>query len=176
MLKYASLSKLHFRTSFQIIISVIVSVKVNWFNYGEWMGVHWVTNLEANYEFTYPVQWSPVNPTSLQHFYHVMPIICSVEGRRDGNDMKLWCYLHCRNLPRHQFGNLQSKMFPAYFSMVGVCCAVSMGAFGYLHPWKTSTTAEKYQIGFLLAAFAFNLTNLFVFTPMTIEVQSALIL
>ncbi|CAA3003806.1 transmembrane 205 [Olea europaea subsp. europaea] len=76
-----------------------------------------------------------------------------------------------KNLPRHQFGNLQSKMFPAYFSMVGVCCAVSMGAFGYLHPWKTSTTAEKYQIGFLLAAFAFNLTNLFVFTPMTIEMM-----
>ncbi|KAL2507582.1 Late embryogenesis abundant protein (LEA) family protein [Forsythia ovata] len=76
-----------------------------------------------------------------------------------------------KNLPRHQFGNLQSKMFPAYFSMVGVCCAVAVGAFGYLHPWTTSTAAEKYQIGFLFAAFAFNLTNLFVFTPMTIEMM-----
>ncbi|CAK9135463.1 unnamed protein product [Ilex paraguariensis] len=76
-----------------------------------------------------------------------------------------------KNLPRHQFGNLQSKMFPAYFSMVGVCCAVSVVSFGYLHPWKTSSTSEKYQLGFLLAAFAFNLTNLFVFTPMTIELM-----
>ncbi|CAK9145203.1 unnamed protein product [Ilex paraguariensis] len=76
-----------------------------------------------------------------------------------------------KNLPRHQFGNLQSKMFPAYFSMVGVCCVVSVACFGYLHPWKTSSTTEKYQLGFLLAAFAFNLTNLFVFTPMTIEMM-----
>ncbi|KAL2510496.1 Late [Abeliophyllum distichum] len=76
-----------------------------------------------------------------------------------------------KNLPRHQFGNLQSKMFPAYFSMVGVCCAVAVGAFGYLHPWKTSAAAEKYQLGFLLSAFAFNLSNLVVFTPMTIEMM-----
>ena len=68
------------------------------------------------------------------------------------------------------FGSLQSKMFPAYFSMVAVCCAVSTASFGYLHPWKSSSTAEKYQLGFLLSAFAFNLTNLLVFTPMTIEV------
>ncbi|KAL4351554.1 hypothetical protein GQ457_06G030250 [Hibiscus cannabinus] len=76
-----------------------------------------------------------------------------------------------KNLPRHQFGNLQSKMFPAYFSMVGVCCAISVAAFGYLHPWKSATTPEKYQLGFLLSAFAFNLSNLFVFSPMTIEMM-----
>ncbi|XWS36112.1 hypothetical protein CRYUN_Cryun20dG0056300 [Craigia yunnanensis] len=76
-----------------------------------------------------------------------------------------------KNLPRHQFGNLQSKMFPAYFSMVGVCCAIAVAAFGYLHPWKSATKAEKYQLGFLVSAFAFNLTNLFVFTPMTVEMM-----
>ncbi|KAL9360339.1 hypothetical protein Peur_048462 [Populus x canadensis] len=76
-----------------------------------------------------------------------------------------------KNLPRHQFGNLQSKMFPAYFLLVGVCCAISVVAFGYLHPWKSASTAEKYQLGFLLSSFAFNLTNLFVFTPMTIEMM-----
>lgn len=61
-------------------------------------------------------------------------------------------------------------MFPAYFSMVGVCCAIAVAAFGYLHPWKSATTAEKYQLGFLVSGFAFNLSNLLVFTPMTIEV------
>ncbi|EOA24736.1 hypothetical protein CARUB_v10018012mg [Capsella rubella] len=76
-----------------------------------------------------------------------------------------------KNLPRHQFGNLQSKMFPAYFTLVGSCCAISLSSFGYLHPWKSSSTVEKYQLGFLLSAFAFNLTNLFVFTPMTINVS-----
>ncbi|OIV91000.1 hypothetical protein TanjilG_16960 [Lupinus angustifolius] len=74
-----------------------------------------------------------------------------------------------KNLPRHQFGNLQSKMFPAYFSLVGVCCAISVASFGYLHPWKTSSPTQRFQLGFLLSAFAFNLTNLVVFTPMTIE-------
>lgn len=77
-----------------------------------------------------------------------------------------------RNLPRHQFGNLQSKLFPAYFSTVGVCGALSVGAFAYLHPWKTAASTERFQIGFLLSSFAFNLTNLFVFTPMTIEVSN----
>jgi len=73
-----------------------------------------------------------------------------------------------KNLPRHQFGNLQSKMFPAYFSMVGVCCGTSVACFGYLHPWKSSSTVEKYQLVFLLSALFFNLSNLFVFTPMTV--------
>ncbi|KAJ6729388.1 hypothetical protein OIU85_020317 [Salix viminalis] len=50
-----------------------------------------------------------------------------------------------KNLPRHQFGNLQSKMFPAYFSLVGICCAISVAAF--VSP------------------------IIFVFTPMTIEVM-----
>ncbi|XP_058076593.1 uncharacterized protein LOC131225154 [Magnolia sinica] len=76
-----------------------------------------------------------------------------------------------KNLPRHQFGNLQSKMFPAYFLTVGACGAISVATFGYLHPWKTASSSERYQLGFLLSSFAFNLTNLFVFTPMTIEMM-----
>ncbi|KAF7846315.1 hypothetical protein BT93_L4628 [Corymbia citriodora subsp. variegata] len=80
-------------------------------------------------------------------------------------------FFESRNLPRHQFGNLQSKMFPAYFMMVAACCAISVASFGYLHPWKSSSTIEKYQLGFLLSAFAFNLANLFVFSPMTIEMM-----
>lgn len=56
--------------------------------------------------------------------------------------------------------------------MVGICCATSVAAFGYLHPWKSAATSERYQLGFLISAFAFNLANLFVFTPMTIEVIS----
>jgi len=76
-----------------------------------------------------------------------------------------------KNLPRHQFGNLQSKMFPAYFAMVGVCCAICVTCFGYLHPWKAASTSEKYQLGLLLSAFVFNLANLVVFTPMTVEMM-----
>ncbi|KAK1408925.1 hypothetical protein QVD17_41087 [Tagetes erecta] len=75
-----------------------------------------------------------------------------------------------KNLPRHQFANLRSKVFPACFTTVGICCAVSVGCFWYAHdPWKSSSTDEKYEFGFLVAAFVFNLTNLFVLTPTTIK-------
>ncbi|KAJ8503930.1 hypothetical protein OPV22_004816 [Ensete ventricosum] len=76
-----------------------------------------------------------------------------------------------KNLPRHQFGNLQSKMFPAYFMVVSVCAAVSVAAFAYLHPWRSASSVERYQLGFLLSALGFDLSNLIVFTPMTIEMM-----
>ncbi|KAF8391853.1 hypothetical protein HHK36_022191 [Tetracentron sinense] len=60
-------------------------------------------------------------------------------------------------------------MFPAFFSMVCVCCATSVASFCYFLLWKSESAAERYQLGFLLSAFAFILTNLFVFTLMTIE-------
>ncbi|KAL0916311.1 hypothetical protein M5K25_013812 [Dendrobium thyrsiflorum] len=76
-----------------------------------------------------------------------------------------------KNLPRHQFGNLQSKMFPAYFTLVSVCAASSLTAFSYLHPWKSASSLERYQLGFLLSSLGFNLSNLLVFTPMTVEMM-----
>ncbi|CAN6329398.1 unnamed protein product [Urochloa humidicola] len=76
-----------------------------------------------------------------------------------------------KNLPRHIFGNLQSKMFPAYFTLISACAAISVAAFAYLHPWKTASTVERYQLGFLLSALGCNLSNLLVFTPMTIEMM-----
>ncbi|OEL18293.1 putative beta-D-xylosidase 2 [Dichanthelium oligosanthes] len=74
-------------------------------------------------------------------------------------------------LPRHQFGSLQGKMFPTYFMLISVCSAISVSAFAYLHPWKTALTIERYQLGFLLSALGCNLSNLLVFTPMTVEMM-----
>ncbi|WOL16436.1 transmembrane protein 205-like [Canna indica] len=76
-----------------------------------------------------------------------------------------------KNLPRHQFGHLQSKMFPAYFTVISVCSAVSVAGFAYIHPWGSASSVERYQLGFLLSALGFNLSNLIVFTPMTIEMM-----
>ncbi|XP_065863708.1 uncharacterized protein [Euphorbia lathyris] len=39
--------------------------------------------------------------------------------------------------------------------------------------WK-SASVEKYQLGFLLSSLAFNLTDLLVFTPMTIELDKSI--
>ncbi|TKW02383.1 hypothetical protein SEVIR_8G239900v4 [Setaria viridis] len=72
-------------------------------------------------------------------------------------------------LPRHQFGSLQGKMFPAYFMLISACSAISVAAFAYLHPWKTASTVERYQLGFLLLALGCNLSNLLVITPMMVE-------
>ncbi|CAD6252382.1 unnamed protein product [Miscanthus lutarioriparius] len=74
-------------------------------------------------------------------------------------------------LPRHQFGSLQGKMFPAYFMLISACSAISVAAFAYLHPWKTASTIERYQLGFLISALGCNLSNLLVFTPMTVEMM-----
>uniref|UniRef100_K3ZP96 TMEM205-like domain-containing protein n=1 Tax=Setaria italica TaxID=4555 RepID=K3ZP96_SETIT len=77
-----------------------------------------------------------------------------------------------RYLPRHQFGSLQGKMFPAYFMLISACSAVSVAAFAYLHPWKTASTIERYQLGSLLfGPFGCNLSNLLVITPMMVEVK-----
>ncbi|CAL4990588.1 unnamed protein product [Urochloa decumbens] len=74
-------------------------------------------------------------------------------------------------LPRHQFGSLQGKMFPAYFMLISTSSAISVAAFAYLHPWKMASTIERYQLGFLLSALGCNLSNLLVFTPMTVEMM-----
>ncbi|KAG0448928.1 hypothetical protein HPP92_027566 [Vanilla planifolia] len=58
-----------------------------------------------------------------------------------------------KNLPRHQFGNLQSKMFPAFFTLVSVTAAASVAAFAYIHPWQSSSSLERYQLGFLLCSW-----------------------
>lgn len=63
-------------------------------------------------------------------------------------------------------------MFPAYFTLISACAAVSVAAFAYLHPWKAAFAVERYQLGFLISALGFNLSNLLVFTPMTIEVNA----
>lgn len=76
-----------------------------------------------------------------------------------------------KHLPRHQFGNLQARMFPAYFALVSVCAAVSVAAFAYLHPWRSASPLHRYQLGFLLSALAFDLSNLLVFTPMTVDIM-----
>ncbi|CAN6308305.1 unnamed protein product [Urochloa humidicola] len=62
-------------------------------------------------------------------------------------------------------------MFPAYFMLISASSAVSVAAFAYLHPWKTASTIERHQLGFLLSALGCNLSNLLVFTPMIVEMM-----
>lgn len=75
-----------------------------------------------------------------------------------------------RNLPRHQFGNLQAKMFPAYFKLLLVCCSACVAAMAATHPWATATKREKLQIIALGISLFTVLINLLIFQPLTVKV------
>ncbi|KAL6907819.1 hypothetical protein ACP4OV_001989 [Aristida adscensionis] len=62
-------------------------------------------------------------------------------------------------------------MFTAYFTLKSVCSAISVAAFAYLHPWKTASAVERYQLGFLVVALCCDLSNVLLFTPMTIKLM-----
>ncbi|MCO5599532.1 hypothetical protein L7F22_053638 [Adiantum nelumboides] len=74
-----------------------------------------------------------------------------------------------KHLPRHQFGNLQSRMFPAYFSLVAVCAAICTAGFSIIHPWKGSSSTEKNQLLSLVLSLTSTLANILVFEPLTIK-------
>jgi len=76
-----------------------------------------------------------------------------------------------KNLPRHQFGNLQAKMFPAYFKLLLVCCSICVAAMAVTHPWVTATKREKLQIIALGISLLAVLINLLIFQPLTVKVM-----
>ena len=75
-----------------------------------------------------------------------------------------------RNLPRHQFGNLQAKMFPPYFKLLMVCCSFCLSAMAITHPWKFATKRERLQIVSLGVSLFTVVVNLLVFQPLTVKV------
>jgi hypothetical protein len=85
--------------------------------------------------------------------------------------MLLVFFGYVRNLPRHQFGNFQAKMFPAYFKLLIVCCSICVSAMATTHPWKTATKRERLQIVALGVSLFTVVVNLLVFQPLTIKVR-----
>eukprot|EP00252_Welwitschia_mirabilis_P021899 TRINITY_DN5750_c0_g1_i1.p1 TRINITY_DN5750_c0_g1~~TRINITY_DN5750_c0_g1_i1.p1 ORF type:complete len:221 (+),score=24.45 TRINITY_DN5750_c0_g1_i1:126-788(+) len=76
-----------------------------------------------------------------------------------------------KHLPRHQFGNLQGKMFPAYFSLVSGCAAICVAVFSVIHPLASASSFEKLQMVFLVSSLLLSLCNLLIFTPMTVNMM-----
>jgi hypothetical protein len=68
-------------------------------------------------------------------------------------------------------GRLRGKVFPACFALNAACTAASAAAFAWLHrpPWPP---AERRQLAVLLVAAGYDLANLLIFTPRTLEVHS----
>lgn len=99
--------------------------------------------------------------------------MCSLGTKKERRGLCHWHALGCRVyriLPRRMFGDLQSRMRPAYFAAVGACSAISLASFGHLHPWSSASTTEKYRLGFLTSSFVLHLDNLVLFNPLTIQV------
>lgn len=76
-----------------------------------------------------------------------------------------------KNLPRHQFGNLQAKMFPAYFKLLMVCCSLCVSAMATTHPWMGATKRERLQIVALGVSLLTVVVNLLVFQPLTVKIM-----
>ncbi|XP_058077659.1 uncharacterized protein LOC131226023 [Magnolia sinica] len=76
-----------------------------------------------------------------------------------------------RTLPRHQFGNLRTKIFPVYFLTATACSMILIITFAYDNSWRLMEEKQKLQLLLLLSSFGFNVINLVVFLPMTLEVM-----
>uniref|UniRef100_A0A0E0FD60 TMEM205-like domain-containing protein n=1 Tax=Oryza meridionalis TaxID=40149 RepID=A0A0E0FD60_9ORYZ len=65
---------------------------------------------------------------------------------------------------------LRGKVFQACFALNAACTAASAAAFAWLHrpPWPP---AERRQLAVLLVAAGFDLANLLIFTPRTLEMM-----
>ncbi|GBG65427.1 hypothetical protein CBR_g50787 [Chara braunii] len=77
-----------------------------------------------------------------------------------------------RCLPRHQFGMLQSKLFPAYFRVVLTCVSVCLMALGLTHPFtKTAAAAERLQFWILSGSAVATAINLVLLEPWTTKIM-----
>ncbi|KAK9899493.1 hypothetical protein P389DRAFT_191814 [Cystobasidium minutum MCA 4210] len=81
-----------------------------------------------------------------------------------------------KTLPRQQFGNLQSKLFPAYFTINSYLSSIMVANWLYFHPNTLSSMLKLDRTrsgdvfnGWVLVAGALgtSLTNLLVVTPWT---------
>jgi len=77
-----------------------------------------------------------------------------------------------KTLPRHTFGRLQSRLFPAYFWFSAATNGISLATSGALHGGDNNNNAEQKGIPYSLAIIlACTLLNLFYFEPATTRVM-----
>ncbi|CAI5494796.1 unnamed protein product [Closterium sp. Naga37s-1] len=82
-----------------------------------------------------------------------------------------------RHLPRHTFGSIQGRLFPAYFRLVALCSALSALALKLtLNPTAESAASgagglQQVQLLLLLAALGAALLNLLLFEPITTKIM-----
>ncbi|GJP36655.1 hypothetical protein CLOM_g21140 [Closterium sp. NIES-68] len=82
-----------------------------------------------------------------------------------------------RHLPRHTFGRIQGRLFPAYFRLVALTSALAALALKLRLSWAASGAAEAagalqhVQLLLLLAALSGALLNLLLLEPITTKIM-----
>lgn len=71
-----------------------------------------------------------------------------------------------RAIPRQQFGFLQSKLYPVYFSTVACGLAICLLAHSAVHPWRSSAKAQRWADCNLIFSLLLTLANMLYFEPL----------
>jgi hypothetical protein len=74
-----------------------------------------------------------------------------------------------KNLPRHTFGRLQSRLFPAYFQFSAATLVLSIAS-SHLLQWNTTTSSNIIDLS-LVGIFATVLLNMLFLEPATTSVM-----
>lgn len=75
-------------------------------------------------------------------------------------------------VPRHQFGHVQSRLFPAYLKAAAVGQAITFLVHWTRHPWSGADAAERLQFVNLCFTLAANIINIFYLEPQVSRVSN----
>ncbi|GAB1610629.1 transmembrane protein 205-like isoform X1 [Argonauta hians] len=72
-------------------------------------------------------------------------------------------------LPRHKFGEVQSKLFPCYFALETITSTITLVTYILKHPAISWENNNKLQVALLSSNIVFSILNFLVFGPKSTE-------
>ncbi|CAI9739295.1 Hypothetical predicted protein [Octopus vulgaris] len=72
-------------------------------------------------------------------------------------------------LPRHKFGEVQSKLFPCFFALGTVTSSITLMTYVLKNPYVSWDTQNKIQVAMLSSNLVFSLLNFLVFGPQSAD-------
>ncbi len=76
-----------------------------------------------------------------------------------------------KNIPRQQFGFVQSRMFPVYLRVVAAGEGLLFLLHSIMHPWLSADTLERQQFQNFVWMIAATLVNVYVLEPRATKVS-----
>ena len=75
-----------------------------------------------------------------------------------------------KNIPRQQFGYVQSRMFPVYLRVLAAGEGLLFILHSLMHPWFSAETGERWQLQNILLMIVATLINVYVLEPRSTKV------